>query len=170
MVNRQLLHVCQARKGSTRDHGHQSYDYEVLAGQRTLESNDEIEPRGTEGTDATATAIWAIKGLDGGPTIHRRPSASSVVRRSTSSSQLGPRRRFCRTKRERGEREGGEGYQFDPRKHQQCPRGEQEMDGDDGGTDEGGKKGEETDRGWGLGERGEGADAATSTHVLFDSS
>ena len=125
-----------------RCHGHQSYDYDVLAGQRTLESNDEIEPRGTEGTDATATAIWAIKGLDGGPTIHQ-----SSVRRSTSSSQLGPRRRFCRTRRERREREGREGYQFDPRKHQQCPRGEQEMDGDEGGKDgRGGKKGEETDR------------------------
>ena len=137
-VNRQLLHVCQGQERV--DHGHQSYDYDVLAGQRTLESNDEIEPRGTEGTDATATAIWAIKGLDGGPTIHRRPSAGPRPHRSWDQ---GGDSAVQRGKGERGEREG---YQFDPRKHQQCPRGEQEMDGDDGGRGGRGRKERRRDR------------------------
>ena len=134
----QIVNFCtsaKARKGST-IWSSELYDYEELAGQRTLESNDEIEQRGTEGTDATATAIWAIKGLDGGPTIHRRRPPVDVLIAAGTKEEILP------YKEGKGEREG---YQFDPRKHQQCPRGEQKMDGDDGGADEGGKKGEETD-------------------------
>ena len=59
-----------------------------------MELNDEIDQRG--GDEGQRTAIWAIKGLDGGggPTIHR-PQVHSTT-------QLGPRRRFYSAEKKRG--------------------------------------------------------------------
>ena len=58
-----------------------------------MELNDEIDQRG--GDEGQRTAIWAIKGLDGGgPTIHRPPVHITT--------QLGPRRRLYSAEMERG--------------------------------------------------------------------